>query len=236
MGSVQSYLSTQSLAGAVVVAGALAYGYVQYTHPQSAPAPSTTSVSPSVASKKGKKKTASTADAVAIAPPSGSSPDAKPHVDNFQSALPGGFDTGAPNPEGASSSKPKKKKKAKKAAGAAAGPPQSQDAHQSDSSATAPESAGAARPSSSRVRKGRGASAEVDEQWTRVETRRRNTPQLDTAAAGPATSDAGVTTSVTGGSSPVVERTEDESRAGGDNRRPLAERMLPKPRKTGVDE
>jgi len=48
-------------------------------------------------------------------------------------------------------------------------------------------------------------------------------------------------TSLTGNSSPVAERTEDEaqvynSRNLPEPRRPLAERMLPKPRKTGVDE
>lgn len=56
------------------------------------------------------------------------------------------------------------------------------------------------------------------------------------------TSDAGITTSVTGNSSPVTERTEDEVELGGasasasEMRRPLAERLLPKPRKTGVEE
>ena len=63
--------------------------------------------------------------------------------------------------------------------------------------------------------------------------------------AGPleiSTSDAGVTTSVTGtgNSSPVTERTEEESQLASsgvsDNRRTLAEKLLPKPRKTGVEE
>ena len=60
-------------------------------------------------------------------------------------------------------------------------------------------------------------------------------PQLEVS-----TSDAGITTSVTGNSSPVTERTEDESALAdsgiSENRRTLAERLLPKPRKTGVEE
>ena len=53
----------------------------------------------------------------------------------------------------------------------------------------------------------------------------------------PAASDAGITTSVTGTSSPVTERTEDEhALATEENRRTLAERLLPKPRKTHVEE
>jgi hypothetical protein len=93
-------------------------------------------------------------------------------------------------------------------------------------------------------------SIDTDGSWTRVGSARRKQHAAGPAStsegpsgpsADPTTSDAGVTTSLTGNSSPVAERTEDEepmysSRDGPETRRPLAERLLPKPRKTGVDE
>lgn len=96
-------------------------------------------------------------------------------------------------------------------------------------------------------------SIDTDGSWTRVEPSRRKTGP-DSGSAGDAgesqsgipadstNSDTGVTTSVTtGNSSPVAERTEDEGflyadRGAQQPRKTLAERMLPKPRKTGVDE
>ncbi|KAH9479946.1 hypothetical protein JR316_0008543 [Psilocybe cubensis] len=100
------------------------------------------------------------------------------------------------------------------------------------------------------------ASIETDGSWTRVGPPRRGPKATDadssqlSAEADPTTSDAGITPSVTGNSSPVADRrasssTEDEtfllnsnvsSRGSGENRRTLAEKLLPKPRKTGVDE
>ncbi|KDR66137.1 hypothetical protein GALMADRAFT_273747 [Galerina marginata CBS 339.88] len=99
------------------------------------------------------------------------------------------------------------------------------------------------------------ASLDTDSSWTRVGSHRRGPTATDadssalSAEADPTTSDAGITPSVTGNSSPVVERrmstsTEDESfllnvnvtRGSGENRRTLAEKLLPKPRKTGVDD
>ncbi|KAL0955265.1 hypothetical protein HGRIS_004155 [Hohenbuehelia grisea] len=100
-------------------------------------------------------------------------------------------------------------------------------------------------------------SIDTDGSWTRVESkrRRRDAPQGEGQAGdtdgGPSstlevtTSDAGATTPVTGTSSPIAERAEDDDEEQGflasiarapETRRPLAERLLPKPRKTGVDE
>ncbi|KAH6910504.1 hypothetical protein BKA70DRAFT_1100620 [Coprinopsis sp. MPI-PUGE-AT-0042] len=83
------------------------------------------------------------------------------------------------------------------------------------------------------------ASVDTDGSWTRVKPRRKGDPAQHPLEA--STSDAGITTSATGNSSPVAERTEDETlssnpRNSGDNRRTLAEKLLPKPRKTGVED
>ena len=97
---------------------------------------------------------------------------------------------------------------------------------QSDSSATAPESSSTPVPRPPAKRK----STPVldDGPWTRVESRKRGVAQQQQPQ--PAASDAGITTSVTGTSSPVTERTEDEhALATEENRRTLAERLLPKP-------
>ncbi|KAF9554930.1 hypothetical protein CPC08DRAFT_821378 [Agrocybe pediades] len=108
------------------------------------------------------------------------------------------------------------------------------------------------------------ASLDTDGSWTRVGSHRHATDADSSAPSGevdPATSDAGITTSVTGNSSPVRERREESTgtegegegegddndsfllsvntgshRSSGDNRRTLAEKLLPKPRKTGVDD
>lgn len=95
------------------------------------------------------------------------------------------------------------------------------------------------------------ASIDTDESWTRVGSVRRNTPLAKNSAASfdVTTSDADTgLTPQTGSSSPVAERgTEEEespsflldigSRESGENpRKTLAEKLLPKPRRTGVDE
>ena len=92
------------------------------------------------------------------------------------------------------------------------------------------------------------ASIDTDGSWTRVGSVRRQTP-LATTTFDATTSDADTgLTPQTGSSSPVAERgTEGEesssflldigSRESGENpRKTLAEKLLPKPRKTGVDE
>lgn len=94
------------------------------------------------------------------------------------------------------------------------------------------------------------ASNDTDGSWTRVGSVRRHTPlPKDSTASFDATTsdpDTGLTPQ-TGNSSPIAERgTEGEessflldidSRESGENpRKTLAEKLLPKPRKTGVDE
>lgn len=236
MGSAQSVVSA---AAALAIAGAIAYGFVQPGDPSASVTSSGTqpAASSAPATKKKQKKKAS---AVASA-----AEDAyvEPHVVSFPSVVPGGFDApSAPEPEGQSgaATKSKKKKKAKKASS-----PVPQDA-QSESSATAPESSAARKPrkSASATPKPAG----DDQGWTRVETKKKAAQPAPTGTSTSerppdiSTSDAGITTSVTGTSSPVTERTEDEAHvqpadpSTSGNRRTLAERLLPKPRKTGVEE
>ena len=256
MGSVMSLPTIVSIA---LIAGGLFYGFIEKRPPPPEWAsPSNRAVLPDqvaapAAETKGKKKKKATAAKEAV--PSASQPEVEPTVVPFPAVVPGGFDA-APPAEPASAAKSKKKKKAKKASGG--GQQAALDA-QSDSSATAPESSTpvprpAAKRKSTPV-------LDTDGPWTRVESRKRNVAtqkqpseqqlqqqQTATSAsasaaspAEPSASDAGITTSVTGTSSPVTERTEDEQQQSqqlgtDDGRRTLAERLLPKPRKTHVEE
>jgi len=214
------------------------------SHPDPAPVPAS-----AAGNKKNKKKKAG-AEPV----PPAEKPAANPTVVQFPPVVPGGFDvSSAPHdteatPDSAPKAAKSKKKKGKKSGASGAGASRPVDA-MSDSSATAPESSAAApaRPTA-RARKAstpKPASVappvDTDGSWTRVEPRRLKDPQ-ETPPLDAGTSDAGVTTtSITGNSSPVAPASDEEdageSKAStSDNRRTLAERMLPKPRKTGVDD
>ena len=240
MGSVLSLPTTLSVA---LIAGGIVYGFLQKRPPppdwaspsNRAVLPGQVAVPPAETKGKKKKKAATRGGAQ-----SATQTEVEPTVVAFPSVVPGGFDA-QPQPAeppapaataeaAAAASKPKKKKKGKKAAGG--GPAIPLDA-QSDSSATAPESSSTPVPRPAAKRK----STPVldDGPWTRVESRKRGVAQQQQPQ--PAASDAGITTSVTGTSSPVTERTEDEhALATEENRRTLAERLLPKPRKTHVEE
>ncbi|KAI0831853.1 hypothetical protein BC628DRAFT_1350172 [Trametes gibbosa] len=232
MGSAQSVVSA---AAVVAIVSAIAYGFIQPGDPSASTSPSGTQPSsPAVSIKKKQKKKAggvSSATESALV---------EPTVVSFPSVVPGGFDAPAEPAENISTLKPKqKKKKSKKASSSVP-----QDA-QSESSATAPESSVARKPRKSATPRPVGAD---DEGWTRVETKKKAIPQSPgtSSAERPqeiSTSDAGITTSVTtGNSSPVTERTEDESHnqlaasSASNNKRTLAEKLLPKPRKTGVED
>ncbi|KAI0709705.1 hypothetical protein C8T65DRAFT_575529 [Cerioporus squamosus] len=236
MGSAQSYIPLAT----VVVAGAAAYGYAQLNKPAPvSQGPSTSTASSSSSKKQKQKKKAGASAGAGSGASTKEDVPAEPSVVAFPPVVPGDFEAASAAPSDpadrpAAAGKPKKKKKAKKAS------PVPIDA-QSDSSATAPESSAARKPKKSATPR---PAALDDDGWTRVETKKKG--ERETAKAGaPAgegrpqlevsTSDAGITTSATGNSSPVTERTEDES-ALADNRRTLAERLLPKPRKTGVED
>ncbi|KAI0761849.1 hypothetical protein BD413DRAFT_588059 [Trametes elegans] len=241
MGSAQSIVSA---AAVVAIVSAIAYGFISPADPvaKAAPAGAQAPAVPSAAHKKKQKKKKG---AGAVLDTKEDVP-AEPNVVSFPPVVPGGFDVPAEEPAArAGAAKPKKKKKAKKAGSAVP-----QDA-QSESSATAPESSTARKPRKSATPK----PAPVDDEgWTKVEAKKKSLqasqgPGAQVASSSAperpqeiSTSDAGIATSVTGNSSPVTERTEDESQSQladssvSDNKRTLAEKLLPKPRKTGVED
>ncbi|KAI0046517.1 hypothetical protein FA95DRAFT_1573076 [Auriscalpium vulgare] len=238
MGSASSNISSEAILTAVVVAGAITYGYFQYTRPSSAPAQT-----PSGPGKKKGKKGKHVADVpqadVAFAPPT---------VVRFPHVIPGEFEASIDK------SKKSKKKKGKKAAAGSAsdavkeGGEQQEQGEQSDASVgPAPTPTPAKAKAASKAK--RQAATQLDptpaeaqeERWTRVESRKKQPPaatggesSADGKKAKPkptlstadlATSDAGITTSVTtGNSSPATEKTtEDELPAsGGDESAPEA--------------
>jgi hypothetical protein len=154
-----------------------------------------------------------------------------------QDVLPGGFDGEVQSTDDArhvsqqqqqlTSAAPKKlkKKKGKKAAAANPSGPSSTSGAGSSPLASSTLTEGATAAAAAPVGKGKKVSVSAsavadthDERWTRVEARKKKAPvpTQDDAGAGVAladvtTSDAGITTSATGNSSPVTERTtEDE--------------------------
>jgi hypothetical protein len=111
--------------------------------------------------------------------------------------------------------KPKKKKGKKAAAGTPSEPSSSPLATSTERSAVPGASVGKGKKASAPA--SAAAEDDHDERWTRVEARKKkaSVPRQDDGAAASGadvtTSDAGITTSVTGNSSPVTERTtEDE--------------------------
>lgn len=227
MGSVVSLPTAISI---TLIAGGILYGFLEKRPPPPAWNARSIDSAPTAEKKKGKKKKGGQADATAAQP---APTEPAPTVVSFPAVVPGGFEsvTDAPaTPELPTKSKAKKKK-AKKAGstGTGGGTRAIPLDAQSESSATAPESSTpVARPTKHKSKS--PPVADADGPWTRVETRRRNGKESQ-----PTPSDAGVTTSVTGTSSP----TGDEASQSLDtdaNRRTLAEKLLPKARKTGVEE
>jgi hypothetical protein len=268
MGSAQSYVTPEVALSAALVVGAVGIGYTQMTHTASSrssdSAPTTGGAS---TGKKGKKKKSAEALTLeSVSAPAESRLRPAPTVipggfDTPTVSTPTPA-TAEPPPPMPKKSKKKKKGKSSAAPTAATGVtvPDAPSAagYHSDSSAEHPQPK-AKRPQKSSPSSSQHTrvpalqstiSIDTDGSWTRVGSAHRKQRAAGAAStsegpsgpsADPTTSDAGVTTSLTGNSSPVAERTEDEepmysSRDGPETRRPLAERLLPKPRKTGVDE
>ena len=266
MGSAQSYITPELAVSAALVAGAIGIGYTQLSHGSKSNSSITQAAAGgNSAGKKGKKKQSTEALKLEpVAAPAESKSYPAP-------VIPGGFDTptvSTPIPATLEipPQKPKKSKKKKKGktsvastTGTGATVPDASTAggYHSDSSAEHPQPKAKRpqkpSPSSSQLTRQpvlqSTISIDTDGSWTRVGSahRKQRTGAASTSegpsgpSADPTTSDAGITTSITGNSSPVAERTEDEgptynSRDAPETRRPLAERLLPKPRKTGVDE
>jgi hypothetical protein len=257
MGSIPSYLKPELVVAVAIVAGAIVLGCAQATKPRQSLTQDTPTAARGSSStgKRGKKKK-STLQPETNEPSTATTTTTtrKPIPTEFAKLIPGEFeyepvqDLDGPGP------KPKKGKKKGKSAAA------KQDGVLAPTSPVADRSDHSPEPSSSAVKTRRqstpsqlhssksAASVDTDGSWTRVESRRQKAKQgiLSSSTEGQpspdlTTSDAGVTTSVTTGtSSPVAERTEEESfvdaEITGARRKTLAEKMLPKPRKTGVEE
>ena len=184
------------------------------------------------------------------------SDEPKPTVVSFPTIIPGEFggDSTASAVEqdtdaGGSGKQKKKKKKGKSKKAGTEGADSSAQVEEKSDVAGPAGSSSLGRSASSKKRQSQlaeagGAGLDDSEVWTRVESRRKPKPQPTDSKSGPqdATSDAGITTSVTGNSSPPTEDEAgsgpqpDPASASKDNQRTLAKKMIPKPRKTGVEE
>lgn len=210
MGATHSYLSTEVALTAVVLAGALGVGYHQYTTTSGDAATSTDTNSV----KKSKKKKKKAPEAGELPVPI--SPSTSRLVDT-SSTIPGQFDE--PTPASNAKTKKPKKKKAKQTNDDIAPSPTLPPTAQSQT-ATKPRS----HPQQLST-----TSLDTEGSWTRVESRHRSGRGDEHSAVDVTTSDAGLTPSVTGNSSPIEEDIKVK-------RETLAEKLVPKPPKTEVDE
>ncbi|KAF5368715.1 hypothetical protein D9615_010318 [Tricholomella constricta] len=263
MGSSQSILSSEAVVTFVVVAGAVGLGYKQLAPAAKAKAPSTASPAPK-GKKKAKKHTASqaspppspavvsfpavlpggfdgdgpTLEADTVPAPEPKRPKSKKKKSKLASSTtPTQADAPAPIPDSSV-----KSKKGKTTQNTPPLPPPS-----TSTAASSPEIRALKHSIQS------SASIDTDGSWTRVEPRRSRAPGTSAAEL---TTTTATTTSASeadaptpGTASPVADRTDDNdndndndndhgfvARSVPDSRRTLAERLLPKPRKTGVDE
>ena len=182
------------------------------------------------------------------------SDEQKPTVVSFPTVVPGSFggDTTSAveqDTDAGASVKPKKKKKGKSKKAVTEGSGFSGQVEEKSDATGPEESSPLGRSASTRRRQTQlgetgGTGLDDSEAWTRVESRRKpkSQPQDSNGPPQDTVSDAGITTSVTGNSSPA---TEDEAAstaqpgppsASKENRKTLAEKLTPKPRKTGVEE
>lgn len=178
----------------------------------------------------------------------------KPTVLSFPTVVPGGFggDTTSSAVEqdtdaGGSGKQKKKKKKAKSKKAGAGGAGSSVQVEEKSDPAGPAESSSLGRSAGNKrlhtqLAVAGGTGLDDSEAWTRVESKRKPKSQPTDSKGNPqdATSDAGITTSVTGTSSLVSEDEAsapqpDASSASEDNRGTLTEKVVPKPRKVGVE-
>lgn len=216
MGLAHSYPSTETALTAVVLAGALAVGYHQYTAtsgdaPRSTGSMESTETSSGRKTKKKKKKAPE--DNTLPSPPSPSTS----HLARPPATIPGQFDADASLPSSNSKAKkPKKKTKQSNTDPVPSLPP--------STNPPAPIPTPRSWPQQQST-----TSIDTDASWTRVEPRRKGGREDQPSSVDLTTSDAGITSSVTGNSSPV-------DGASPDKRTTLAEKLVPKPPQTEVDE
>ena len=239
MGNIHSF-SSEAIAASIVLVGGIAYyNYSQVSHPSIAQGagPSTP------ASKKGKKKK----KASASAEPTSTVEEEKaaPGVVGAPAVLPGQFDAeSVASDEPSSQVQPKKSKKkkakGKNATGTTITPAESVVVSSAESAIPVPPASTSkqkqkkksppANPSSSKptVKSAPSIDTGTDGSWTRVESSsRRGKQRLNDPAVTTGTED-----------SSIADRTDDDvtHSPSTENRQTLAEKLLPKPRKTPVDE
>jgi len=255
MGSAFSPVSSGTVLTILVVAVGLAYlfytGQIGEHPPGSGLALPKEKSKHSRSLKKSKKKRAVTKEVVTSAAeedvklprsePSTSS-GAKSKLDEQKpTVIPGGFASDATasavehDTDAGGSGKPKKKKKGKSKKAGREG---------TGSSAQVEEKSDAADPAEfSSLGRSAGGAGLDPETWTRVESRRKPKSQPMDPKSGPqdGSCDAGITTSVTDNSFPATgdeagpTRQPGASSASQENRRTFAEKLIPKPCKTGVE-
>lgn len=241
MGNIHS-LSSEAIVGGVVLVGGVAYySYTQVSHPDAASLSQEAGPS-EAASKKGKKKKKGSAS---TEPTSIAEEKAAPRVVGFPAVLPGQFDAeSVASDEPPSQIQPKKTKKkkakGKNTTGATTTPVESGVVSSAESATPVPRSSTpkqkqkkkspSADPSSSKptLKSAPSIDTGTDGSWTRVESSSRRAKQQPSDAAGTTGTE----------DSPIADRTDDDAAqpASTENRRTLAEKLVPKPRKTRVDE
>ncbi|KAL1755489.1 hypothetical protein FB107DRAFT_262208 [Schizophyllum commune] len=252
MGAAQSQIPSEVVVAAAVIAGAAGVGYSLRSGGASAePASEQTTDAGSrpAPSKKSKKKKAGAA-AASPAPEPEKAAAPEPKVVGFPDVIPGQFEAepvvpDAPQPQTAGKKK-QKKKKGKGAAAAASGADTADSRPTTPAPAPAPSPAPpppapSAAPKGKKAKKQQSkpdmsqsfAAIDTDGEWTRVESRRGKA--ATGAPAGTSASETGATSSITGTESPVAERTEEEE-SESDAPKTLAEKLVPKAPKTGVED
>lgn len=265
MGSAQSYISSEAALTTLAVAGAIGLGYTQIGRSSTAVKSSTVAPQADKGKKKrAKSNVVFSGDFSDKGNPNDDKLQQHPTTPGFPGQFEPTIspDSLISDVAATSSSSKAKKPKKKKAKSAVTTDPIIRDVAASSSAGYSSEISDKSRtkkrqqqpqPSSSQMTRLQESTAsnDTDGSWTRVGSVRRHTPlpknsttSFDATTSDP---DTGLTPQ-TGNSSPIAERgTEGEesssflldigSRESGENpRKTLAEKLLPKPRKTGVDE
>ncbi|KAL1686731.1 hypothetical protein GGG16DRAFT_96601, partial [Schizophyllum commune] len=249
MGAAQSQIPSEVVVAAAVIAGAAGVGYSLRSGGTATAESATDAGSHPAPSKKSKKKKAGAA-AASPAPEPEKAAAPEPKVVGFPDVIPGQFEAeavvpDAPQPQTAGKKK-QKKKKGKGAAAAASGADTADSRPTTPAPAPVPSPAPpppapSAAPKGKKAKKQQSkpdmsqsfAAIDTDGEWTRVESRRGKA--ATGAPAGTSASETGATSSITGTESPVAERTEEEE-SESDAPKTLAEKLVPKAPKTGVED
>ncbi|KAF7982495.1 hypothetical protein HWV62_28082 [Athelia sp. TMB] len=222
-------LSLSSTAELILTGLVIAGGVVYYTYVHPAAGSPAAQASASLKAKKGKKKVAGGAKATGD-----ESGVRTPIVVGFPTVLPGQFDADSAVSDAApalsTSQTSSLAKKSKKKKGSKSATPTPAPADEPVSSAESETQ----QPLAST--KGKKAKAKQAGKEKPKEQTLRPSPSIDTGTDGSWTR-VGRRGTETGDSSPTAERTDDDRvTAAVENRRTFAEKMLPKPRKTAVDD